>query len=115
MKTKNDIIRRALRVLGVVAHDEVPTADMVANAGDVIEGLISEMSGKSPLVPFSLDRVPDAAFLPLADLLAAHIAGDYEVAPPVSRASAWLRVRSVFVTDDRPEAGCDVRADYGNC
>lgn len=115
MKTKNDIIKRALRVIGVVAHDEVPTADMVENASVVLVGLVSEMSAKSPLVPFSLDRVPDSAFLPLADLLASHIAVEYAVEAPVSRASAWLRVRSVFVSDDRCEVTQGTGDDYGNC
>lgn len=104
MKSSKQVIERALRILGVLASDEPATADMTSNAKAVLESIVAEMSAALPLVPFSLvSGVPLAAFEPLARLLACDIAGDYGLAAPQPRARAWLRVRALYVTDDRLE------------
>lgn len=102
MKTRLDIVERALRSLRVLAQDEPPTAEMLAQAGTVLDGIFAEINAMRPGVPFDpRTGVPDEALVPLAQLLAAEIAPDYGEPPAVSRARAWLRVRALYVADDR--------------
>ena len=42
-KTKTDIVAHAHRMLGLLAADEVPTADMDAFAGTTLDGVLEEM------------------------------------------------------------------------
>ena len=73
MATRADVITRALRRLRVVAANRTPTADMSQEAGTVLDSLYAEI-GESAAIPWALSAVPDEAFNPLADLLAAEIA-----------------------------------------
>ena len=100
-KTKADVVARAHRVLGVLAVDENPTADMVSFAEDTLDGVYEELQDVQGLhLTWSLDDVPDGAFLPLADMLAAHIAPHYAVQGPV-RSRAITRIRAYSAQDDR--------------
>ena len=100
-KTKLEITARAHRVLGLLAVDENPSADMIAFAGDTLDGVIDELEYiQGVSAPFDSDSVPDELFLPLGDLLAAEIAPHYSVPAP-SRARAMTRVRAHLAPDDR--------------
>jgi len=100
-KTKLEVVARAHRVLGLLAVDENPTADMIAFAGEALEGAIEELAYVQGVgVSFDEDTVPDEIFLAMADLLAAEIAAHYGVAGPV-RSRAIGRIRASLVTDNR--------------
>lgn len=106
MKTRKQIIERALRILGVLAYDDALTAEQEQEAGCVLDSVFAKMNADIPGVSFApVTDVPEEAFVPLANLLAAHMAPDYGVAAPVSRARAWLDVRAVYVKDDRRHHG----------
>ncbi|ARO14430.1 hypothetical protein BVG79_01084 [Ketogulonicigenium robustum] len=112
MKTKKQIIERALRSIGVLAQDEPATAEMEQQAGMVLDSLWAEINAAMPGATFDPRAgVPDEAFVAVAQLLAAEIAPDYDRAGP-SRSRAWLRVRALYVTDDRAQDCSEVR-DYG--
>lgn len=115
MKTRLEIVERALRSLRVLAQDDPATAEMLAEAGGVLGSIFAEINALRPGVPFDpRSGVPDEALVPLAQLLAAEIAPDYGEPPPVSRARAWLRVRALYVTDDRDDCDCGPAQDYSN-
>lgn len=100
-KTKLEVVARAHRVLGLLAADENPTADMVDFAGNTLDGVLGELEGVQGVsVPFDSDSTPDELFLPVADLLAAEIAGHYGVSGP-ARSRAISRVRASLAADDR--------------
>lgn len=112
MKSKKQIIERALRSIGVLAQDEPATAEMEQQAGAVLDSLWAEINAAGPGATFDPRAdVPDEALVPIAQLLAAEIAGDYDRAGP-SRARAWLRVRALYVADDR-QSDCGGVCDHG--
>ena len=100
-KTQADVVARAHRVLGLLAVDEVPTADMNAFAGNALEGAIEELTYVQGLgVSFDETSVPTELFLPLSDLLASEIAQHYGVQGP-SRSRSISRIRANLAPDDR--------------
>lgn len=103
-KTKNEVITRAMRHIRVLGANETADADMVATAGDVLDALFAEFQ-QTQGVTFSwaLDATPDGAFLPLAYLLGAEIAPDYN-RPAQSRSRAIGRLRAFAIDDDRPDS-----------
>lgn len=100
-KTQAEVVARAHRTLGLLAADEVPTADMNAFAGNALDGVIEELTyGHGLSVTFDKTDVPDDLFLAVSDLLAAEVAPHYGVAGP-SRSRAITRIRANLACDDR--------------
>ena len=100
-KTRLEMVARAHRVLGLLATDEDPTADMIAFAGSALEGAIEELAYIQGVnVSFDADSVPEELFLPVGDLLAAEIADHYSVPGPI-RSRAIGRIRANLACDDR--------------
>lgn len=100
-KTKADVVARAHRVLGLLAADETPTADMIAFAGDTLDGIVDELAYVQGLsISFDSESTPDELFLSMADLLAAEIAGHYGINGPL-RSRAIGRIRASVAADDR--------------
>ncbi|MDP5216699.1 hypothetical protein Q5Y75_05670 [Ruegeria sp. 2205SS24-7] len=102
-KTKLDIVTRALRKIQVVSVAEVPEAEDAADATTILEALFEDLKDTQELsLAWSLDATPDAAFLPLADILASEIAPTYGKAGP-SRSGAIARLRAYHINDDREQ------------
>lgn len=100
-KTSDDVINRAHRVLGLLAVDEVPTADMNAYALDTLEAAFDQLRYQQGVnANFDLTSIPDAVFIPLADLVASEISGHYSVNGPV-RSRAISQLRAYLNPDDR--------------
>ena len=97
MKSRKQIIERALRIIGVLAYDDALTADQEAEGGAVLDSIFAKLDAQEPPVTFAVDDVPEEAFVPLANLLAAHIAPDYALQTPTGIGRAWLNLRSVYV------------------
>lgn len=103
-KTRLEVIQMAHRRLGVLSADEEPTDDQSVFAGDVLDALFEEVNTVQDLgLAWTLDSVPDAAFLPLSYLLAADIAPHYEVAAE-PRHRAMGRLRAYALPDDRDDS-----------
>lgn len=109
--TKEEIARRALRMIGVVASDEPPTADQMKTAEAVLDGIFAELRSEAQPTWDIATGTPSEAFVPMANWLGAEISGEYAVAAPMSRARAKLRVMAVVRPDDRTED--DWIEDYG--
>lgn len=100
-KTRLEVIAQAHRELGVLATDETPTADQIGYAGSVLDSLFAELKTVHGM-PFTwtLEEVPDEAFLPLSLCLAAEIQGHYSLGL-VRRSYAIGRLRAYAHPDDR--------------
>jgi hypothetical protein len=110
MKTRLEIIEQALKLIGVMAEDEAPTAYQIKAAGDTLDGIFAELQ-VDPLAPFSpVSGVPDAAFTALARFLAAEISPAFAATAPMSRPSAYIRIAALIRPDDRVEE--DTPEDY---
>ena len=103
MATKLDVITAALRLLGVLASDEEPTADQYAMGDLYLASIFEEVEAEAGL-PFSVDAVPVNAFLALSRLLAVDLAAPFLVNPPTSRGMAMLRLLAVVRPDNREPA-----------
>jgi hypothetical protein len=102
MPTKQDVIRRAFRFLGVVADDEAATAAQFAAGEELLDSIMAEVTMEAP-PSFTADDVPPESATPLAMLLAADLAPQYAAAPPMSRGAAMIRLLGSIRPDDRPE------------
>lgn len=100
MRTRLDVVTRALRRIGVAAHDEAPTADQIDNAGAVYDALLIEIGAETGTAIYG-DSVDEAVFVPLANLLAVEIAPDFGVAMPTTRGAALIRLLGVLRPDYR--------------
>ena len=90
--TRDEVAQRALRLIGVCATDEPPTADQMAGALSVLDGIYEEMLTERVLSWDVATGVPAESFVPLANWLGAELAPEYGVTPPMHRARAKLRV-----------------------
>ena len=99
MKTRLDVVEGAFRVLGIKAEDESLTADQIAYAGGVLDGLFAELSFHAP-VTWWPDQIEDAVQVSLSRLLASEIAPAYQV-PAEPRAVPFARVMAVMRGDNR--------------
>lgn len=113
-RTDKEVALRGLRLIGVVAADEPATADQMSAALLVLSSVWAEVQAEAPATWDIVTGVPPEAFMPLAHLLAAELAGEYGVAAPMSGARAKLRLLAVIRLDDRCcDDNCDPCADYG--
>lgn len=99
MKTNQDVIEAAFRRLGIKAEGEGLSADQNAYAEQVLESLHHELSIEAPQTWFP-ERIEDAAFVPLSNLLAAEIGPAYGV-PVEPRSRPFARLMAVVRPDNR--------------
>lgn len=113
-RTRDEVALRALRLIGVVASDEPATADQSQGALDVLESIWAEVRDEAQATWDIATSVPSLAFVPLANLLAAELAGEYATVAPMTRARAKLRLLAV-IRRYEPADCCDADpcADYG--
>lgn len=111
MRTKSELITRALRRLRVVAMDEQASADQEAVVAETLQALEEELQRSFGIViPLSSsDEIEDDVFLPLAYLLAAEIAPEFAVPSPERRSTALIRLRSVTNPNDK---AAPTKAEY---
>lgn len=116
-KTAAQTVDQAHRELGVLSVDEAASADMTSYGTTVLEGLLDTAETQQGLsLDFDSGTVPDGVWLPLSQLLAAHLAAHYG-RPYMSQAQAWGRFRAAVTSDDRADDGrdyTDVWGDYSN-
>lgn len=100
MKTRLDVINRAMRRIGVKAEDENLTADQITSVGEVFDMLVARLDTEVSL-SFTSASVPDEVFIPLANWLAAEVAPDYGASPVQTPERAYAQVLAVLRPDDR--------------
>lgn len=102
MKTRLDVINRAMRRIGVKAEDENLTADQITSVGEVFDMLVARLDTEVSLT-FTSASVPDEVFIPLANWLAASVADDYGVQSSIRPQEAYMQVLAVLRPDDRAD------------
>jgi hypothetical protein len=102
MVTKVDVIRRAFRMLGVVADDEAMTATQNAAGEDLLEAIMAEIEAEAP-PSFTIEDVPQESATALARLLAFDLAPEYSAQPPMTRGQAMIRLLGSIRPDDRQD------------
>lgn len=97
MKTRQDLVIRALQKLKVLAAGQAPSAEDAKVVDDEIVPVLSELARRN-IYPFGdPDQIEEEAFVHLADILANSVAADFgaEQSDAVRRA-AENRLREVF-------------------
>lgn len=102
MASSLDVMNMAFRRVGIVAQDEIPTADEYTAASELLDSIYAEVNRESPLV-WTIEDVPNEALLPLAMLLSYDLALAFGRPPVSTRGMAMLRLLSVVRPDDREE------------
>lgn len=113
---REDLIRRSLCILGVIAADEAPEAEAAADAGQYLQSMLEELHGDG-LIPFDVDGndVPAAFMLPLARKLAHAMLPEYgSFGAREANLAGWAAdaQRSLYRLNAKPYAGSTLPAEY---
>lgn len=100
--TADEIVLRALRRLGVAAHDEPATAEQMALGSQMLADLYAEFTTFID-VDWTLADIPAAAAHPLAATLAIDLAPMLGVPAIEQRMSAFTRLCTVIRPDTRDD------------
>lgn len=102
-RTKLELITYTLRAIGVTAVDEAPDASEYAYASDIVDQEFARIKAEQGFTwTWTIDEIPDAAFVPLAAVMAGSIASAFaRPSPPQSRGIMALRAWSF--PDDRDD------------
>jgi len=76
-KTREDLVNRALRKLGVLAAGQAPSAEDYAVVDDEVIPVLSDLSKRGVYPLGDPDEIEDDAFIYLADILANSVAADF--------------------------------------
>lgn len=79
MKTRNDLVLRALGFLGVIQAGQTPGREDAEKVDTLIEPLFATLRTRKVVYVVDPDGIPDNIFLPLARLLAVEAASDFGV------------------------------------
>lgn len=100
-KTRDQIIIRALRKLGVAAEDDDPAEATLANSSEALDSVLAEVRASAFRASWTTS-FPDEVANALSDLLAAELAPEYPlVDPPYPRSRAFARLMELVRPDDR--------------
>ena len=90
-KTSNDVCAEALRLIGVVAEDEAMTADAQARAYAHMVDIFATLNNTEGLAfEWTVETVPDGAFLPFARAIAGSVASSYGASEAAAIAAAMI-------------------------
>lgn len=96
MKTREELISRALNKLGVIGAGQAPAAEDMALLNDAIVPLLSDLAARSVYGLGDPDNIEDAPFEHLATLLANATARDFgKNEDETVRALAEQRLRAI--------------------
>lgn len=103
MATTLDIVQLAFRRLEIKAEDEALTADQESYGSEILRSIFAEVQNETDTT-WTLDDVPSASVVPLANLLAVELAPSYgrSMGP---RGLAWRRLMATIRADDRIGVG----------
>ena len=113
---RDELIRRALRMLDVVSATEAPEAEDAADAEQYLQSMLETLHGDG-LIPFDLDgdEIPAPFMLPLAQKLAHAMVAEYGVfGPREANLQAWAAdaQRTLYRLNAKPYAGSTLPAEY---
>lgn len=101
MATKNDVISLAFQRLGMgIAGDDV-TGENALLANAILTSDMAYLAREAPTYWDNNGVIPDEAVMLMADLLAVGMAPTFSLSPPISRATAVIRIFALVRPDDR--------------
>jgi hypothetical protein len=77
MKTREELITRALQKLKVLAAGQTPSAEDAQVVDNEIIPVLSDLAERDIYLLGDPDQIEDSAFVHLADILANSVAGDF--------------------------------------
>jgi hypothetical protein len=82
MKSKTDLITRALRNLGALPQGQSPSAEEFASISDLVDALVAELEARDIIYIRDIDTygLEDKYFMPLANILAWRAAPEFGAA-----------------------------------
>jgi hypothetical protein len=98
MPVKADVIRLAYQRLGMGISGDIVNGSEYTIASDILDSIFPDD------LTWDLTAVPQLALEPLATFLAAHVAPQFAVAPPMTVGRALVRFQAVAYPDDRTAA-----------
>ena len=110
MKTREQLVTRALQKLKVLAAGQTPSAEDAKVVDDEIVPVLSDLSKRKVYNFGNPDQIEDDAFVHLADILANSVAGDFgqEQSEPL-RLLAEARLKDLVMVQ---EADDPIPAQY---
>ena len=113
---REDLIRRALRMLDVVSATEAPEAEDYEDCQQYLQSLLETLHGDG-LIPFDLDgdEIPAPFYIPLAQKLAYKLVPEYGLfgAREVSLATYDVdATRTLYRLNAKPYSGAILKAEY---
>lgn len=110
MKTREQLVTRALQKLKVLAAGQTPSAEDAKVVNDEIVPVLSDLSKRRVYNFGDPDQIEDDAFVHLADILANSVAGDFgQQQDEGVRLMAEARLRDLAAVQD---AGDPIEALY---
>ena len=105
MKSREELVRRALRELGVPGAGQQPSAEDVRAVEQDIDTVLRSLAVRGVYLHGDTDAIDDEAFVPLAVLLAASVARQFGASrdpAAIAMAEQELRVLRPAPVSDEP-------------
>lgn len=80
MKTRTNLIHRALRNLGVLPAGQTPSDEEYDSVDTIIDSIVDELTQRDVYFLQDADAIPDEAFLPLGHILASACRAEFGLA-----------------------------------
>lgn len=98
MKTREQLVNRALQKLGALAAGQTASAEDFETVNNEIEPIMSDLAVRSIYYWGDPDQIDDSSFIHLADIVANSVARDYGAAQDDNvRRAAEQRLRELNV------------------
>lgn len=110
MKSREDLVRRALGRLRVLAAGQTPSAEDAKLVDDQINSVLADLSDRSIYSVGDPDQIEDSAFQHLSVFLANAVAEDFGTTPNVE--AAMLAERSLRHITAQTLSGQRQTAEY---
>jgi hypothetical protein len=103
LKTRADLIHRALRNLGALPQGQSPSAEEYQSISDLVDALIAELEARDIIYIQDIDTygLEDKYFMPLANILAWRAAPEFGAANDQTLAGLALQGQTYLEEMDR--------------
>lgn len=113
MRTRDETIAQALKLLGITPIGEDADADYAARVGEHFDACILALDSEHDLgLPIDADSVPDDIFMPLARFVAGASATEFDRTEYVGFYEAGLRSLTAISALETRTDGRPIRTEY---
>lgn len=110
MQSREALVNRALRELGVIGSGQQASAEDYAIVNQDVEPVMADLAKRNVWQWGDLDQIPDEALIHLAIILAGSAAAQFGIAADdIRRIYAEARLKELRTV---PDAGDPIRAEY---